>query len=104
MESIQIPLSSIGYSTTDSLGILLGVGTNDETLIYPGVAALIDTMDLLGLEYEYYEHDGGHAMPLDFRKYAFIFLDSLMPPPKVIDNINKNPNPIEDIQFSIFPN
>ena len=67
-------------SPADSVGILVGCGTADISAIEPH-RAFIDTLDMLGLPYEYYEHSGGHIMPPEFKQMALIFIDSLLMPP-----------------------
>jgi enterochelin esterase-like enzyme len=65
----------------DSIGIIFCCGTNDEWLIYEANAALADTLDALGLPYEFMSHTGGHGMPALFKQRALIFLDSLLMAP-----------------------
>lgn len=67
-------------SPVDSVGILFGCGSADVS-IYPSHLAFMDTLDLLGLPYEFYDHTGGHIMPYSFKERALIFMDSLMMPP-----------------------
>jgi S-formylglutathione hydrolase FrmB len=68
-------------SVEDSVGIFFGCGTNDGFLLYPGHLAMKDTLDALGLPYEFYSHTGGHVMPFGFKQRALIFMDSLLMPP-----------------------
>jgi S-formylglutathione hydrolase FrmB len=68
-------------SPADSLGIYFGVGSQDEWFLYPGTLDVKDTLDLYGIPYVFYEHNGGHAMPMQFRLNALEFLDSLLSPP-----------------------
>lgn len=63
-------------SPEDSVGILFGCGSADVS-IYPCHIAFKDTLDLLGLPYEFYDHAGGHIMPGLFKQRALIFIDSL---------------------------
>jgi S-formylglutathione hydrolase FrmB len=73
-------------STEDSIGILFGCGSADVS-IYPCHIAFKDTLDLLGLPYEFYDHSGGHIMPSGFKQRALIFIDSLLMPPGPYTNI-----------------
>jgi S-formylglutathione hydrolase FrmB len=93
-------------SASDSVGIFFGCGENDNFFFYPGHLALKDTMDLLGIPYEFYSHSGDHTMPGGFKDQALTFIDSLLMPPAlytgissiVKDNhssLNVFPNPIE---------
>jgi len=76
------PISLLHQTTIeDSIGIIFCCGTNDDFLIYEANAALADTLDALGLPYEFYSHTGGHGMPQLFRQRALIFLDSLLMSP-----------------------
>jgi hypothetical protein len=89
----------------DSVGILYCCGTNDEWQLYEANAALADTLDALGLPYEFYSHTGGHNMPNDFKTRAFYFLDSLLLPPAqnwvgIDDPVNK----ASDVKLSVYPN
>lgn len=88
-------------SQSDSVGILFGCGSADEA-IYPPHIAFKDTLDLLGLPYEFYDHDGGHIMPSGFKERALIFIDSLIMGP--LTGINKWYNQNDCFEFSIFPN
>lgn len=71
------------HNTTpeDSVGIIYCCGMNDEWQLYEANAALADTLDALGLPYEFYSHTGGHGMPALFKQRALIFLDSLLMQP-----------------------
>jgi hypothetical protein len=93
----------------DSVGIYFGCGSEDEWFLYPGSIAFKDSLDLLGLPYEFYDHDGGHAMPSGFKQGALLFLDSLLLPPQSCINginnkhvlnfeirVNCSPNPVSD--------
>jgi hypothetical protein len=86
------------------VGILFACGTNDDFLLYPSHLVFRDTLDLLGLPYEFYSHNGGHAMPGAFKKRAFKFLDSLLMPPGLYTQIDlKSPNN-KKIRMKSFPN
>ncbi len=76
-------------SQADSVRILLGDGSNDGFFLYPGTLALKDTLDLKGLQYEFFDHTGGHNMPTGFKNRSLIFLDSLLMSPGVITNVNQ---------------
>nr|NQU89681.1 T9SS type A sorting domain-containing protein [Bacteroidota bacterium] len=71
-------------SPSDSLGIYFGCGSNDELFLYPGHLAVKDTLDLLGIPYKFFLHNGGHTMPYEFRVNSLLFLDSLLMPPVVL--------------------
>ncbi|MBW6461216.1 MAG: T9SS type A sorting domain-containing protein [Bacteroidales bacterium] len=94
-------------SVEDSIGIIFCCGTNDEWLLYEANAALADTLDALGLPYEFYSHTGGHGMPTLFKQRALIFLDFLLMAPvqvnvgidelagnKILQSYRVYPNPI----------
>jgi hypothetical protein len=68
-------------SPSDSLGIYFGDGSNDELFLYPGTLAVKDSLDIYDIPYGYYSHNGGHAMPGEFKINALAFLDSLLMPP-----------------------
>jgi hypothetical protein len=87
----------------DSTGILFGCGKADEK-IYPGHIAFKSTLDSLGLDYEFYDHDGGHFMPLGFKKRALVFIDSLLMPPVAHFGIG---GPVTDKELAVletYPN
>ena len=63
---------------SDSLGILFGCGSSDELYFYQPNLALKDTLDSLGLNYEFISYSGGHSMPAAFKNESLLFLDSLM--------------------------
>jgi S-formylglutathione hydrolase FrmB len=88
----------------DSTGIFFGCGSSDQLLLYPSNIALKDTLDMLNLPYEFYDHDGGHVMPFGFKASALIFLDSLLMPPDFNTSlvINKKGKRLFDV--NIFPN
>lgn len=91
-------------SANDSVGIFFGCGANDEFYLYPGTLALKDTLDQMGLPYEFFNHNGGHNPPLQFKENALLFLDSLMIGPGPLLNIYQfeelNKNPL----LTCFPN
>jgi S-formylglutathione hydrolase FrmB len=65
-------------SPEDEVGIFFGCGSNDRLDLYPMNIAFKNTLDSLGLPYEFFDHDGDHGMPPGFKQQALIFLDSLM--------------------------
>jgi len=69
----------------DSVGIFFGCGSGDES-IYPCHIAFKDSLEMLGLPYEFYDHTGGHVMPAGFKERALIFMDSLLSPPETLPN------------------
>jgi S-formylglutathione hydrolase FrmB len=87
----------------DSVGILFGCGENDGLLLYPSNLAFTDTLEMLGLPYEFYSHGGGHNMPPVFRNRAYIFLDSLLMPPGPYTGIQKLAEQ-KTLNVLIFPN
>jgi hypothetical protein len=64
----------------DSVGIFFGCGSGDAS-IYPCHIAFMDSLEMLGLPYEFYDHTGGHIMPAGFKQRGLIFIDSLLSPP-----------------------
>jgi hypothetical protein len=89
----------------DSVGIYFGCGSNDEWHLYPGNISFKDSLDLLGIAYEFYDHAGGHAMPPGFIQGSLVFLDSLLSPPLLMTSaipsrfdakMNIYPNPCSD--------
>ena len=69
----------------DSVGILYGCGSQDFAMFYQMNVNLKSTLENLGLPFEFYDHDGGHSMPVGFMERALIFLDSLMVSPGKYD-------------------
>lgn len=63
-----------------------------------------DTLDSLGLPYEFYDHNGVHSMPDGFKEGALIFLDSLLMPPRLYVKINQKSQNKTKLQMSNFPN
>ena len=88
----------------DSVGIYFSCGVNDGFLLYNSHLAMQDTLDLLGLPYEFYSHSGGHNMPISFKYGAYTFLDSLLMPPGLINKINQKSQNKTKLQISNFPN
>ena len=81
------PVSLIStLSPTDSVAILFGDGRNDNLHLFPSNFAFKDTLEYYGLDYEYFDHTGKHAMPAEFRERALIFLDSIMSQPVYQEN------------------
>jgi len=70
----------------DSVGILYGCGIRDFAMYYPMNVNFKSTLEKLGLPYEFYDHEGGHSMPVGFMERGLVFLDSLMLKPREIVN------------------
>lgn len=66
----------------DSVGIMFGCGSQDRLMFYQMNVNLKNTLENLGLAYEFYDHDGGHGLPAGFIRQAFIYLDTIMQHPK----------------------
>ena len=63
----------------DSLAIYFDCGTYDEYYCYPMHEALADSLDILGLTYQYHPYSGNHTNQMNVRvPIAFAFLDSVM--------------------------
>lgn len=85
----------------DSVGIYFGCGSNDEWSLYTANVSFKDSLELLGIPYEFYDHNGGHAMPNGFIQGSLIFLDSLlMSPVPVTFGIHS----FSEIKIKIYPN
>jgi S-formylglutathione hydrolase FrmB len=91
-------------SPSDSVGILHACGTNDDLFLYPCHVALCDTMDMLGLPYEFFSHTGGHIDPIAFRQRALIFLDSLLMPPGIATRIESPAKNNPEASLEVYPN
>ena len=91
-------------SVTDSVGIYFACGIDDDFLLHPSHLAFRDTLDVLGLPYEFYSHNGNHTMPSAFKIRALTFLDSLLMPPILIDDIHQESYNKSKLQICIFPN
>lgn len=97
-------------TVADSVGIYFGCGTADDFLLYPLQEAMQDTLDAIGLPYEFYSHSGNHSMPPGFKQGALIFIDSLLVSPGIYTSVKKyeskvemiiSPNPTKDyVNFS----
>jgi len=63
-----------------------------------------DTLDALGLPYEFYSHNGGHIMSNGFKNRALIFIDSLLMPPGKYTGIHQPSH--QKFRFSLqnYPN
>ena len=91
-------------TVADSVGIFFGDGANDELFLYPGTLALKDTLDQRGIPYQFFNYNGGHSAPLQFKKEALIFLDSLLTNPgEQISNVESQITN-ENLQFTCYPN
>ena len=63
----------------DTIAIYLDCGTSDEYYCYPMHTALAESLDILGLDYEWHPYAGNHSNQLPVRfPLAFAFLDSVM--------------------------
>jgi S-formylglutathione hydrolase FrmB len=63
----------------DSIAIYLDCGTSDEYYCYPTHTALVESLDVLGHEYQWYPYAGSHSNQLNSRfPIALAFLDSVM--------------------------
>ncbi len=91
-------------SANDSVGIFFGCGANDGFYLYPGTLALKDTLEVLGLTYEFFDHNGGHNPPSQFKKRSLIFLDSLLMNPGPYLNIHQLLKTNENILLTCYPN
>ena len=91
-------------SANDSVGIFFGCGANDPFYLHPGTLALKDTLDQMALPYEFFNHGGGHGPPLEFKKDALIFLDSLLMNPGAYLNIHQLLKANENILLTCYPN
>jgi S-formylglutathione hydrolase FrmB len=77
-------------SQQSNLAIYFDCGMQDETLAYPFNTGFADTLDKLGLAYEFQSYTGGHYSPYRF-PIGFKFLDSVM---------NKTATDIVEQEFS----
>jgi len=91
-------------SANDSVGILFGCGANDSFYLYPGTLALKDTLDQMVLPYEFFDHDGGHNPPLQFKEDALMFLDSILMNPGPQTNIDQAQKTNENPLLICYPN
>ena len=73
----------------DSVGILFGCGRKDRLMFYPMNVNLKSTLDNLGLPNVFYDHEGGHSLPVGFVEQGLIFLDSFMSKPHKRNNKTK---------------
>ena len=94
-------------SASDELGIFFSVGINDELGIFPSNLVFRDTLDMLGLDYEFLITQGDHTLTTEMMQAGYEFLDSLMwievgtpdhTSPGLVSNLSLsvNPNPIID--------
>lgn len=93
-------------NAADSVSILLGCGTNDETLAYYPNLTIRDSLIHYNLSFEFFSHKGGHSMPDVYFDRSMIFLDSLLMHPSIFTpahNLSKHnelaafPNPAKDM-------
>lgn len=85
----------------DSLSILYGCGTNDETMAYYPNLTLKDSLIQHELSFEFFSHKGGHTMPDVYLNRSMIFMDSLLMHPYVVTKVDANNR---DIEPAAFPN
>ncbi|MBK6964043.1 MAG: T9SS type A sorting domain-containing protein [Bacteroidales bacterium] len=100
-------------SPSDSVSILFGCGTGDETMAYFPNLTLRDSLIEYELSFEFFSHKAGHSMPDVYFDRLMIFLDSLLLHPSIYTavgafNINQAPeafpNPVKDITtISLLP-
>lgn len=92
-------------SPADSVSILYGCGTGDETMAYFPNLTLRDSLIEYDLSFEFMSHKAGHSMPDVYFDRSMIFLDSLLMHPSIFTtvgafNINQAPeafpNPVTD--------
>jgi len=83
----------------DSVSILFGCGTNDETLAYFPNLSLKDTLIHHELSFEFFSHKGGHSMPDVFLNRSMIFIDSLLMHPTVFTGAGRHGRKIEPTAF-----
>ena len=91
-------------SPSDEVGIFFGCGENDDFFFYPGHLALKDTLDILGLPYEFYSHEGDHSMPGAFKQRALTFIDSLIMPATPMSGIQLFSQKTSHLKLENFPN
>jgi S-formylglutathione hydrolase FrmB len=72
----------------DSVSILYGCGTGDETLAYFPNLALRDSLLTHNLSFEFFSHKAGHSMPDVYLDRSMIFMDSLLMHPSVCTHNN----------------
>lgn len=87
----------------DSVGIFFGCGSGDAS-IYPCHIAFMDSLEMLGLPYEFYDHTGGHIMPAGFKERGLIFIDSLLSPPGFYTGINLENQKQAKLNLTNYPN
>jgi len=105
---------SIGeLDPADSVSILFGCGTNDETMAYFPNLTLQDSLMQHELSFEFFSHKGGHTMPDVFLNRSMNFMDSLLMHPSVFTytglydrnaKLTVIPNPVNDVaSISLLP-
>ncbi len=65
-------------TASDNLGIFFSCGSNDELGVFPGNLLYRDTLDMLGLDYEFLITQGDHTFSPEMIQAGYIFLDSIM--------------------------
>lgn len=88
----------------DSVGILFACGINDDFFLYPSNMALADTLEAMGLPFEFFSHNGGHSQTDEYKQSALVFLDSLLTDPMAPDGIAGMDGTGKVLQLTVFPN
>jgi hypothetical protein len=65
-------------SAADELGIFFSCGEFDELGVFPSNLLYRDTLEMLGLEYEFLITQGDHTFSAEMIQAGYIFLDSIM--------------------------
>lgn len=100
-KTYDIAHSICELNPSDSVSILYGCGTGDETLAYFPNLTLRDSLINYELSFEFFSHKAGHSMPDIFFTRAMIFMDSLLMHPTIftaVDSYSHFPEPVA------FPN
>jgi S-formylglutathione hydrolase FrmB len=96
---------------SDSVSILYGCGTGDETLAYYPNLTLRDSLINHELSFEFFSHKAGHSMPDVFFDRAMLFMDSLLMHPSIYTKVDTYshfpepiacPNPVKDLTTIIL--
>ncbi|MFH1119522.1 MAG: alpha/beta hydrolase-fold protein [Bacteroidota bacterium] len=105
-KSYDIAHTIAELNPADSVSILYGCGTGDETLAYFPNLSLRDSLLHYDLSFEFFSHKAGHSMPDVFFDRAMIFMDSLLMHPTFYTTVDKYsrypepeafPNPVKDL-------
>jgi len=96
------PFLARSLSEEDSLAIYFDCGKQDEVYSYAQNTSFADSLDQLGIPYEFQSFTGGHSDKLASRlPIALRFLDSLMNPP-ALDNIESKK--FDQCTSIVYPN